>query len=156
MFCQGKTVLGEQARWRRFVSIFSFHDRWVLIHSSTKDYDGGSRSFLVNQTFLTNRIIDTAMITWKPEIVSSFQQQKLNHVPQGFLLDNFDKQIEFVDSFAAKVSTMKESEAEREMHRVFVDGLLHETRTGIYSNFHNASLYERGYSHSETVRLAHM
>lgn len=71
-------------------------------------------------------------------------------------MENFDKQIEFLDSFSAKISTMGELEAEREMHRVFVDSLLHETRTGIYSNFHNASLYERGYAHEETVRLAHM
>jgi len=51
---------------------------------------------------------------------------------------------------------VEESEAEREMRRIFVDGLLHETRTGIYSNLHNASLYERGYGHPETLRLAHM
>jgi hypothetical protein len=96
------------------------------------------------------------MLTWKPEIVSAFRQPRLNPVPEGFLLENFDKQIEFVDSFSAKVSAMGESEAEREMHRVFVDSLLHETQTGIYSNFHSASLYEKGYSHPETVRLAHM
>lgn len=96
------------------------------------------------------------MLTWKPEIVSPFRQPKLVHVPQEFLSENFDKEIEFVDSFTAKISTMDESEAEREMHRVFVNGLLHETRTGIYSNFHSASLYERGYGHPETVRLAHM
>lgn len=96
------------------------------------------------------------MLTWKPEIVSAFRQQELNSVPQDFLLENFDKQIELVGSLFAKISTMAKSEAEREMHRVFVDSLLHETRTGIYSNFHNVSLYEKGYAHPETVRLAHM
>lgn len=96
------------------------------------------------------------MLTWKPEIVSTFRQAELNHVPQNFLSENFDKQIELVESLFTKISAMREPEAEREMRRVFVDGLLHETRTGIYSNFHNASLYERGYAHPETVRLAHM
>lgn len=96
------------------------------------------------------------MLTWKQEIVSAFRQAKLNHVPQGFLLENFNKQIEFVDSFSAKISTMGELEAEREMHRVFVNGSLLETQTGMYSNFHSVSLYERGYGHPETVRLAHM
>jgi len=96
------------------------------------------------------------MLTWKPEIVSAFRQPELNTVPQGFLSENFDKQIEFLDSFSAKISTMEESEAEREMHRVFVDSLLPEARTGIYSKFHNASIYERGYAHEETLRLAHM
>ena len=101
-------------------------------------------------------ITDTAMLTWKPEIVSTFRQPKLNSVPRDFLSENFDKQIEFVDSFSAKISTMGESEAEREMHRVFVDHMLNEALTGLYSNFHNASLYERGYDHPETLRLAHM
>jgi len=107
-------------------------------------------------TLLTNRITDTARLTWNQEIVSTFRQARLNPVPQGFLLENFDKQIEHVESFFTKISAMAESEAEREVHRVFVDGLLHETRTGIYSNFHNGSLYERGYGHPETLRLAHM
>lgn len=106
--------------------------------------------------FLTHEIADTAMLTWKQEIVSAFRQPRLNPVPEDFLSENFDKQIELVDSLFAKVSRMEESEAEREMHRVFVDSLLAENRTGIYSNFHNASLYERGYAHPETVRLAHM
>jgi RNA-dependent RNA polymerase len=96
------------------------------------------------------------MLTWKPEIVSAFLQPELNVEPSNFHLENFDKQIEHVESLVVKISTMGESEAEQEMHRVFVDSLLHEERTGIYSNFHNASLYERGYGHPETVRLAHM
>ncbi|KAF9652836.1 hypothetical protein BDM02DRAFT_3108435 [Thelephora ganbajun] len=99
---------------------------------------------------------DTAMLTWKPEIISAFQQPRLNAVPQGFLAENFDQQLESLDSFSAKISAMGEAEAEREMHRVFVESLQYETRTGIYSNFHNASLYERGYAHPETLRLAHM
>lgn len=105
---------------------------------------------------LTQRITDTAMLTWKQEIVSAFKQPELCPVPKEFLAENFDKQIEFVDSFKTKISTMEESAAEREMHRVFVDSLVNEAKTGIYSNFHNASLYERGYSHPETLRLAHM
>jgi len=107
-------------------------------------------------TFLTRRITDTAMLTWKPEIVFAFRQPGLNTVPPDFRSENFDKQIEHVDSLLVKISTMGESEAEQEIHRIFVDSLLQETRTGIYSNFHNASLYERGYGHPETVRLAHM
>lgn len=107
-------------------------------------------------TYLTLGTTDTAMITWKPELVSAFQQPELSVVPQDFLSENFDKQIEYVSSFSTKVSTMGESDAEREMHRIFVEGLLLETRTGIYSNFHSGSLYERGYDHPETVRLAHM
>lgn len=106
--------------------------------------------------FLTRRITDTGRLIWKPEIVSAFRQPELNPVPQEFLLENFDKQIEFLDDFSAKISAMGESEAEREMHRVFVESLLHETRTGTYSNLHNASLYENGYGHPETLRLAHM
>ena len=105
---------------------------------------------------LTHRIVDTAMLTWKPEIVSAFRPPKLEDVPPKFLAENFDKQIEMVESFVNKISGMEEAEAEREMHRVFVNSLLHDARTGIYSNFHNVSLYERGYSDRETVRLAHM
>ena len=112
---------------------------------------------ILQSTFpLTHGVADTAMLTWKQEIVSAFRQPELTVVPQDFLSDNFDKQIEFVDAFYTKLSSKGESEAEREMHRVFVDSLLNESKTGIYSNFHNASLYERGYDHPETVRLAHM
>ena len=77
-------------------------------------------------------------------------------MPQGFLAENFEKQIELMESLSAKISAMGDVEAEQEVHRVLVEGLLHETRTGIYSNLHSASLYERGYHHPETVRLAHM
>jgi len=96
------------------------------------------------------------MLTWNPEIVSAFRQPGLSSVPQGFLAENFEKQIELMESLSAKISGMGEEEAEREVHRVFVDGLVYEARTGIYSNLHSASLYERGYDHPETVRLAHM
>lgn len=106
--------------------------------------------------FLTHRITDTAILTWKSEIVSAFRQAELSTEPPDFRSKNFDKHVEFVDSLFTKISAMRESEAEKEMHRVFVDSLLHEERTGIYSNFHSTSLYERGYGHSETVRLAHM
>ena len=96
------------------------------------------------------------MLTWNQEIVSAFRQPELSAVPQGFLAENFEKQIELMESLSAKISGMGEAEAEREVHRVFVDGLVYEARTGIYSNLHSASLYERGYNHPETVRLAHM
>lgn len=96
------------------------------------------------------------MLTWKPEIVSSFRQPELTLEPQGFLGDNFDKQIEFVDAFSTKISAMEESEAEQAMHRVFIESSVNEAKTGIYSNLHNVSLYERGYTHRETVRLAFM
>ena len=96
------------------------------------------------------------MVTWKPEIVSAFRQPELNNEPSDFRSINFDKQIEFVDSLFVKISTMGESEAEQEMRRVLVDSLLNEAQTGIYSNLHSVSLYERGYGHPETVRLAHM
>lgn len=96
------------------------------------------------------------MLTWKLEIVSAFKQPDLTPEPQNFLSENFDKQIEYVDAFSDKISSMGESEAEREMHNVFVESLVYESKTGIYSNLHNASLYERGYTHAETVRLAFM
>lgn len=96
------------------------------------------------------------MLTWKPEIVLAFRQPELTSVPRDFLSENFEGQIERVDAFSAKISAMEGSEAEREMHRVFLDSLLNEPLTGIYSNMHNASLYERGYADAETVRLAHM
>ena len=106
--------------------------------------------------FLTHRITDTAILIWNPEIVSAFRQPELSAVPEGFLAENFEKQIELMESLYAKIFTMDEAEAEQELHRVFVDGLLYEPRTGIYSNLHSASLYERGYHHPDTVRLAHM
>lgn len=106
--------------------------------------------------FLTHRITDTAMLTWKPEIVSAFRQPKLTLEPQNFLSDNFDKQIEYVDAFSTNLSAMEESKAERELHRVFVESLAYEAKTGIYSNMHSVSVYERGYEHPETVRLAFM
>jgi len=96
------------------------------------------------------------MLTWNPEIVSAFRQPGLNAVPQEFLAENFEKQIELMDSLSAKIATMDGAEADQELHRVFVEGLLYEARTGIYSNLHLASLYEKGYDHPETVRLAHM
>ena len=96
------------------------------------------------------------MLTWNPELVAAFRQAPLSSEPQGFLAENFEAQIELMESLSTKISTMGEVEAEREVHRVFVDGLVYEARTGIYSNLHSASLYERGYDHPETVRLAHM
>ena len=96
------------------------------------------------------------MLTWRPEIVSAFREPDLTLEPPGFLAENFDKQIEYVEAFAKKLSAMEESKAEREMHNVFVESLVYEAKTGIYSNFHNVSLYEKGYNHPETVRLAFM
>ena len=96
------------------------------------------------------------MLTWKPEIVSAFQQPHLTPEPQDFLSENFDKQIKHVDAFSTKISSMEESKAEQEMRDVFVESLVYESKTGIYSNLHNVSLYERGYTHPETVRLAFM
>lgn len=96
------------------------------------------------------------MLTWKPEIVSAFRPPELTTVPPDFILKNFEKQVERVDSLLAKISGMSEAEAEEETHRVFLNYLLNEPLTGIYSNMHGVSLYERGYDHPETVRLAHM
>ena len=74
------------------------------------------------------------MLTWNQEIVSAFRQPELSAVPQGFLAENFEKQIELMESLSAKISSMGEVEAEQEVHRVFIDGLVYEARTGIYSN----------------------
>lgn len=106
--------------------------------------------------FLTRWTTDTAILTWKPEIVSTFKQPDLTLEPHNFRSDNFEKQIELVDDFSTKISSMEEARAEREMHRVFLDSLVYQAKTGIYSNMHSVSVYERGYMNSETVRLAFM
>jgi hypothetical protein len=113
-------------------------------------------ALLLILTFLIRKTADTAILTWKPEIVSAFRQPDLTLEPQDFLSDNFDKQIEYVETLFVKISSMERSRAEQEMHRVFVDSLVYQSKTGIYSNMHSVSVFERGYTDKETVRLAFM
>lgn len=104
----------------------------------------------INQGFL-----DTARITWTNEIVSAFRPPPSSPPPDGFLKEYFERDVETVLEFSNQHIGKSEDQLAVEIRTILLSGLSN-TRVGIYSRFHDNAIYNLGYDHPTTIRLAYM
>lgn len=95
------------------------------------------------------------MLTWMPEIVSTFRPSALNVMPSDFLEKNFKKNVETLAEFKQRVASLPEEERDYQFHDVFLLGV-GDSLVGLYSRMHENAIYQYGYGHPITVRIGHM
>ena len=104
---------------------------------------------------LKSHLTDTAVCIFDESLVAPFMQPWTVREPDG-LLDNFEP-LDQVPTVAAVIQQMKNGPAEKfsVLHDYLLSGLA-ESRTGLYSKYHDNAVYQLGYNHPTAVRNAFM
>jgi hypothetical protein len=92
---------------------------------------------------------------WDPSFTKSFSNAPFVPPPDDFVSQNFERQIESVDEFGCRFASLPPHEAEKEFQKILLLGLA-DLNVGLYSKFHDVTLYGYGYDSAESRRLAHM
>ena len=98
---------------------------------------------------------DTAVCVFDEALVSAFQQPDTVREPPD-LMQNFEP-LDDVPTVASVVTQMRNQSWKRELilHDHLLTGMA-ESKTGLYSKYHDNSVYELGYNHPTTIRNAFM
>ena len=88
-------------------------------------------------------------------LVGTFRQPQTVREPAGLML-NFEP-LDEVPSVASVLARMDSDPSRRDaiLHEHLLSGMA-ESKTGLYSKFHDNSVYELGYNHPITIRNAFM
>lgn len=86
--------------------------------------------------------------------METFQTAPLCEAPSN-LSNDFEREVEHVVDFDQRVSRLSAKDAQTAFQKVLLLGLA-ETKVGLYSNFHDLAVYERGYANPAAIRLAFM
>jgi RNA-dependent RNA polymerase len=96
---------------------------------------------------------DAPFLIWDPLLVEPFRNSALVEPPQDFISKNFERNVVKVEDFFRQSCTPKKRELD------FLDMLLHglsDTKVGLYSNYHDISVFKDGYAHPKSVHYAYM
>jgi hypothetical protein len=99
---------------------------------------------------------DTAIVIWTPDIVRPFKNadEKYSIEPEG--LDRcFSRDNEKVDAFLERTASHSPEEKVSAMQKYLLGSLCDTSITGIYSTMHDNAIYNLGYKHPRTIRLAY-
>ncbi|KAG2122046.1 RNA dependent RNA polymerase-domain-containing protein [Suillus cothurnatus] len=97
---------------------------------------------------------DTVVLVWSKSLVENFSTAPLCEAPVD-LRNDFEQEVEHLLDFDRRVSKLSDKEAQTAFQKVLLLGLA-ETKRGLYSSFHDAAVYQRGYDSTTAVRLAYM
>ena len=90
-----------------------------------------------------------------PLIVAHFQNRPLTEKPRNLTDDYFQRHVETVTAFSERVGTMPTRAAQKAFQEVCLLGL-HDSKVGLYSNFHDFAIWKHGLDSPEAVRMAYM
>ncbi|KAG5643296.1 hypothetical protein DXG03_001223 [Asterophora parasitica] len=98
---------------------------------------------------------DDLFIIRERSLVEPFCTKELVPMPKNFLEDNFERHPQTVEQFAQHSSAMSSREAQEAFQDVLLLSL-RETKYGLYSTFHDYSVWKKGYKHPDSIRLSYM
>lgn len=98
---------------------------------------------------------DELFIIREAALVEPFKNKPLTEVPANLQKDNFEGQVESVDSFAERAMSLSPQEAQKAFQQVLLLGL-NDSKVGLYSMFHDYAVFKYGYADRKAVRLAYM
>jgi RNA-dependent RNA polymerase len=94
---------------------------------------------------------DTVFVMWSKLLTTHFRNASFIQPPDDFK-ENFETQVTLVRDF---LDTFDEDHIQMEFQKALLNGLV-DTKIGIYSIWHDISVYERGLDDEETLFLGHM
>lgn len=97
---------------------------------------------------------DTAVCIWDRELVDSFQQPAMVREPDD-LMENFEP-LGSVPTVGRVLEDMHRSDDADLMLRGHLLTGFSDSKTGLYSMFHENTIWKYGYDHSNTIRNAFM
>ncbi|KAJ2927622.1 hypothetical protein H1R20_g9471, partial [Candolleomyces eurysporus] len=101
---------------------------------------------------------DKVLVVWQPELVEPFRNADERYADPPSDMDSrfFQKEVEWVSTFLAKSAGLPEIEKIQELQYHLLAALRNTSLVGRYSNYHDIAVYQKGYKHPETRRLAIM
>lgn len=128
----------ELQHWMDVVILSTRGSRSAASLLSGGDYDGDDLFIIKDQS-----------------IVAPFQNSPFTEEPHTFLETYFDQSVESADQFVARASELPQTKGETLWREQLIHGL-GKDHVGIYSNYHEASVFMNGYGHAESIRLGYM
>ncbi|KAG6844808.1 hypothetical protein H0H87_003474 [Tephrocybe sp. NHM501043] len=100
---------------------------------------------------------DTAVVIWTPEIVRQFKNadEKYSNEPDGLGVCFTSVENESVSEFLARTSELCDVEKVYAMQTYLLGALRDPSIVGNYSAMYDNAVYEYGYSHPRTIKLAY-
>ncbi|RXW15101.1 hypothetical protein EST38_g10748 [Candolleomyces aberdarensis] len=101
---------------------------------------------------------DKVLVVWQPELVEPFRNADERYADPPSDMDSrfFQKEVERVSTFSEKTAGLPEIEKIHELQYHLLGALRNTSLVGRYSNYHDIAVYQKGYKHPETRRLAIM
>ncbi|KAL0949476.1 hypothetical protein HGRIS_009529 [Hohenbuehelia grisea] len=100
---------------------------------------------------------DKGLLIWDPELVNPFCNADLKYSEEPPDISvNFSRHNEKVSDFLEEHAGDSESDLTAALQRYLLGALRDASIVGMYSNFHDVCVYEKGYEHPESIRLAYM
>lgn len=100
---------------------------------------------------------DTLEVFWDPTIVSEFKNADPSFAQEPLDVQSvLVQQRETVDEFVQRTTALREERLTWEYQKYLLAALNNSRRVGMYSTWWEASIYEKGYDHPETIFLAYM
>ncbi|KAF8648909.1 hypothetical protein AX16_006144 [Volvariella volvacea WC 439] len=97
---------------------------------------------------------DETFILWQQSLVQRFRNQPLTREPDN-LMTFFERSVESGTEFNERASKLDCVEAQAAFQDVLLLGL-HDAKVGLYSMFHDYSVWKFGYDHPDTILMAHI
>ncbi|GLB43650.1 putative RNA-dependent RNA polymerase [Lyophyllum shimeji] len=88
-------------------------------------------------------------------IVEPFESKPLTAMPPKLLSQYFEGHPERVEQFAERVTALSSPERQKAFQEILLLSL-NDSKVGLYSMFHDFSVWKHGYASTESVRLAYM
>ena len=101
---------------------------------------------------------DKGLVIFQPEVVEAFKEPPLDgsKPPPDFDEKYFKRDNEQVVEFLNRVSPLDDAAEIYELQEHLLTAVRDTSVVGKYSKFHDNAIYTLGYTHPETIRLAHM
>ena len=117
--------------------------------------DGGQYFGSMSRININLEILDEIIAIYNQALVSLFKNQQFTSAPPGFIEENFTRDVETVEQFCNRVSTLPSRQAHEAFQEVLVANLS-ESRVGLYSMMHEKACIRYGYDSDDAIRLAYM
>lgn len=94
-------------------------------------------------------------IIWELSIVLPFKGKALMEMPPTLIRDNLKGQVETVTAFAKCVTMLSTQDTQKSFQEVLLLSL-NDSKVGLYSKFHDFSVWKYSYADPHSIHLAYM
>ncbi|KAJ6541584.1 RNA dependent RNA polymerase-domain-containing protein [Mycena capillaripes] len=98
---------------------------------------------------------DTVVFIWLEEFCKNFSNQPFTPPPEGFMVNNFEREVKTVEEVGNQLSRESLGDSQRTFQEYLLMGLC-DSQVGLYSYFHDNAIWRHGYNHASSILMAYI